>query len=54
MGPHLIYQLGGGEKGVRGIIDHIGPSIETWWDDMAALNKENEEYPKIFLKHTTS
>ena len=35
MGPHLIYQLGGGEKGVRGIIDHIGPSIEMWWDDMA-------------------
>lgn len=35
MGPNLIYHLGGGEKGVRGIIDHIGPSIEMWWQDMA-------------------
>jgi hypothetical protein len=35
MGPNLIYHLGGGEKGVRGIIDHIGPSIEMWLDDMA-------------------
>ena len=39
MGPHLIYQLGGGEKGVRGIIDHIGPSIEMWWDDMATWQR---------------
>lgn len=39
MGPHLIYHLGGGEKGVRGIIDHIGPSIEMWWEDMADWKK---------------
>ena len=39
MGPHLIYQLGGGEKGIRGIIDHIGPSIEMWWDDMATWQR---------------
>lgn len=39
MGPHLIYLLGGGEKGVRGVIDHIGPSIEMWWDDMATWKR---------------
>lgn len=39
MGPNLIYHLGGGEKGIRGIIDHIGPSIEMWMDDMAVWKR---------------
>lgn len=39
LGPHMIYQLGGGPGGIRGIIDAIGPSIETWWEDMATWKK---------------
>ncbi len=35
MGPNLIYQLGGGPYGVKGILQHIGPSVEFWWADMA-------------------
>lgn len=35
MGPNLLYHLGGGPYGIRGILSHIGPSVEMWWKDMA-------------------
>jgi 3-hydroxyacyl-CoA dehydrogenase len=35
MGPNLTYHLGGGPQGIQGLIKHIGPSVELWWDDMA-------------------
>ncbi len=39
MGPNLIYQLGGGPVGIAGLLKHVGPSIELWWQDMAVWNK---------------
>jgi carnitine 3-dehydrogenase len=39
MGPNLIYQLGGGKFGLKGIMAHIGMAAEVWLDDMAAWKK---------------
>lgn len=39
MGPNLIYQLGGGPYGIKGIMTHIGPSVEWWWESMADWKK---------------
>jgi len=39
MGPNLIYHLGGGPYGVKGIMQHIGPTVEWWWADMADWKK---------------
>ena len=39
MGPNLTYHLGGGEYGIQGLIKHIGPSVELWWNDMAVWKK---------------
>ena len=39
MGPNLTYHLGGGTQGIQGLIKHIGPSVELWWDDMAVWKK---------------
>jgi 3-hydroxyacyl-CoA dehydrogenase len=39
MGPNLTYHLGGGPQGIQGLIKHIGPSVELWWDDMAVWKK---------------
>ena len=39
MGPNLIYHLGGGAQGIQGLLKHIGPSVELWWEDMAAWKK---------------
>ncbi len=35
MGPHMIYNLGGGEGGMDHFIDHFGPAVKTWWESMA-------------------
>lgn len=44
MGPSLVFQLGGGEHGISGLLKHIGPSIDLWLNDMADF----KEFPKEF------
>ncbi len=39
MGQNLIFQLGGGPFGLKGVMMHIGPSAEMWMNDMAAWKK---------------
>ena len=39
MGPNLGYQLSGGVHGIRGVLTHIGPTVEWWWEDMADWHK---------------
>ncbi|MEM7022616.1 MAG: 3-hydroxyacyl-CoA dehydrogenase NAD-binding domain-containing protein, partial [Pseudomonadota bacterium] len=34
MGPHVLHHLAGGEGGMRHQLEHIGPGIETWWNDL--------------------
>jgi 3-hydroxyacyl-CoA dehydrogenase len=34
MGPHLTFHLAGGPGGMPNFLDHFGPPIESWWDDM--------------------
>ena len=36
MGPHMIYNLGGGEGGMDQFIDHFGPAVKVWWDSLAS------------------
>lgn len=47
IGPNLIYQLGGGPHGIKGMLAHIGPSAELWLTDMASWNKIPEEWKNI-------
>jgi carnitine 3-dehydrogenase len=42
MGPHMIYHLGGGPRGIRHFIEHLGDAFETWWKDMNTWS----EFPK--------
>lgn len=35
MGPHMIYNLGGGEGGMDHFIDHFAPAVKVWWDSLA-------------------
>jgi 3-hydroxyacyl-CoA dehydrogenase len=44
MGPNLIFQLGGGAHGISGLLTHVGPSVETWWADMADWKKWPENW----------
>lgn len=44
MGPSLVFELGGGEHGIEGLLKHLGPSIDLWLKDMASF----QEFPKEF------
>ncbi len=50
MGPHLIYHLGGGPGGVKDFINHLGPSVEMWWEDMATWKKFPEGCREVLEK----
>jgi carnitine 3-dehydrogenase len=34
MGPHMAHHLAGGRGGMRHLLEHIGPGIERWWNDL--------------------
>ena len=34
VGPHLTIHLAGGPGGMRHQLEHLGPSVETWWKDL--------------------
>ena len=34
MGPHMAHHLAGGRAGLRHLLEHIGPGIERWWNDL--------------------
>jgi 3-hydroxyacyl-CoA dehydrogenase len=34
MGPHMAHHLAGGRGGLRHLLEHIGPAIERWWNDL--------------------
>jgi 3-hydroxyacyl-CoA dehydrogenase len=36
MGPHLTFHLAGGEGGMVHFVDHIGPAVESWMDDLGS------------------
>ena len=44
MGPSLIFDLGGGENGIEGLMTHLNDSITLWLNDMA----DWKEFPKEF------
>jgi len=33
-GPHEIFHLSGGPQGMAAFLERLGPSVETWWDDL--------------------
>jgi 3-hydroxyacyl-CoA dehydrogenase len=35
-GPHMTFNLGGGEGGLAHFMDHLLGPVQTWWDDLGA------------------
>lgn len=50
MGPSLVFELGGGEGHIDGLMKHLNPSISLWLHDMADFKDFPEEFPKIARK----
>ncbi len=34
LGPSSLFHLGGGEGGIAEFCQHIGPPMQSWWDDL--------------------
>jgi len=34
MGPHMAHHLAGGRAGMRHLLEHIGPAMQGWWQDL--------------------
>jgi carnitine 3-dehydrogenase len=47
MGPFLNLHLSGGEGGIRHVLDHLGPPMESWWADLGAPSITEELKQKI-------
>ncbi len=47
LGPNIIFQLAGGQHGIRGSSLHMNPSAEKWLADMATWDKFPEGWPDI-------
>jgi 3-hydroxyacyl-CoA dehydrogenase len=42
-GPHLTYHLGAGDEGVKGFLDQLLQSFESWWASLAQWTKLEPE-----------
>ena len=38
LGPLLNLHLSGGDGGIGYALDHLGPAIESWWEDLGAVS----------------
>ncbi|MES2260911.1 MAG: 3-hydroxyacyl-CoA dehydrogenase NAD-binding domain-containing protein [Pseudomonadota bacterium] len=47
LGPFLNLHLSGGEGGMRHLLDHLGPPIESWWADLGSPAITEELKQKI-------
>ncbi len=42
-GPHLTYHLGAGDEGVKGFLEQLLQSFESWWASLAQWTKLEQE-----------
>jgi len=47
MGPHLTFHLAGGEGGMAHFMDHLGPALQGWIDDLGSPHVT--DYKKLLV-----
>lgn len=50
MGPSLVFELGGGQGHIDGLMKHLNSSISLWLHDMADFKDFPDEFPDIARK----
>lgn len=38
LGPFMNLHLSGGEGGIKHVLEHLGPPIEEWWEDLGEVS----------------
>lgn len=47
LGPFLNLHLSGGAGGISHVLEHLGPPIESWWEDMGSVKINNKLIQKL-------
>lgn len=50
MGPSLVFELGGGQGHIDGLMKHLNESINLWLNDMADWKEFPEKFPEVARK----
>ena len=51
MGPHATHHLAGGRGGLRHLLEHIGPGLQRWMDDLEGLRITPEVIERLVAAH---
>ncbi len=51
MGPHATHHLAGGRGGLRHLLEHIGPGLQRWMDDLQGLRITPEVIERLVAAH---
>ncbi len=54
MGPHATHHLAGGRGGLRHLLEHIGPGLQRWMDDLEGLRITPEVIERLVAAHEAS
>ncbi len=54
MGPHAAHHLAGGRGGLRHLLEHIGPGLQRWMDDLDRLDITPEVIERLVAAHAAS
>ncbi len=54
MGPHATHHLAGGRGGLRHLLEHIGPGLQRWMDDLDRLDITPEVVERLVTAHQAS
>ena len=47
MGPAMLFHLGGGQGGMTHFLEHLGPSMTAWWEDLGSPEMTEDVKKKI-------
>jgi carnitine 3-dehydrogenase len=42
LGPFLNLEIAGGSGGFAHVIEHLGPPMESWWNDLGSVQPSDE------------
>ncbi len=54
MGPHATHHLAGGRGGLRHLLEHIGPGLQRWMDDLHELRITPAVIERLVAAHEAS
>jgi len=52
MGPSLNFHLGGGQGGIKHIVEHIFPAMYIWWKDLGTMTELSPQVKQTIIDGT--